>query len=133
MEPDAVRAAAHGDINLITLLMGASAAGLEILSKNNNWVPVTALPGQLVVNVGDMLERLTNKRLRSTIHRVVNPAGADLSSSRYSIPFFMHPKSDMDLTCLDSCVDGENPKEFQDITAGEFLEQRLIEIGLKPG
>jgi len=132
VEKDAVRAAAHGDINLITLLMGASAEGLEILSKQNEWIPVTALPGQLIVNVGDMLERLTNHRLRSTIHRVVNPTDTKLDTPRYSIPFFMHPKSDMDLTCLETCIDGENPKSFDDITAGEFLNQRLVEIGLKP-
>ncbi len=128
---DAVRAAAHGDINLITLLMGASAEGLQILRKDEKWIPVTALPDQIVVNVGDMLERLTNNRLKSTIHRVVNPPKEKWGDSRYSIPFFMHPRSDMDLTCLSSCIDENNPKHYPDITAGEFLSQRLAEIGLK--
>lgn len=128
---DAVRAAEHGDINLITLLMGASADGLQVLRKDGKWIPITALPDQLVVNVGDMLERLTNKKLKSTIHRVVNPPKEKMNSSRYSIPFFMHPRSEMDLTCLDSCVSEENPKLFTDSTAGEFLEERLRELGLK--
>ncbi|MEO0924316.1 MAG: 2-oxoglutarate and iron-dependent oxygenase domain-containing protein [Cyanobacteria bacterium J06643_13] len=127
---DAVRAAAHGDINLITLLMGASAAGLQILRQDGKWIPVTALPEQIVVNVGDMLERLTNKKFRSTIHRVVNPPSELWNTPRYSIPFFMHPVSPMDLTCLPSCIDDEHPQQFSDITAGEFLTQRLREIGL---
>jgi isopenicillin N synthase-like dioxygenase len=128
---DAVRAAEHGDINLITLLMGASAEGLQILRKDGQWIPVTALPEQIVVNVGDMLERLTNNKLKSTIHRVVNPPREKMGTSRYSIPFFMHPRSEMDLTCLASCIDENNPKQYPDITAGEFLNQRLAEIGLK--
>lgn len=128
---DAVRAAEHGDINLITLLMGASADGLQVLRRDGKWIPITALPEQLVVNVGDMLERLTNKKLKSTIHRVVNPPKDQMKSSRFSIPFFMHPRSEMDLTCLDGCIDENHPKEFEDITAGEFLNQRLAEIGLK--
>jgi isopenicillin N synthase-like dioxygenase len=129
--PDAVRAAEHGDINLITLLMGASADGLQVLRRDGKWIPITALPDQLVVNVGDMLERLTNKKLKSTIHRVVNPPRELMNTPRYSIPFFMHPRSEMDLTCLDSCVDAQHPKLFEDITAGAFLDQRLAEIGLK--
>lgn len=128
---DAVRAAEHGDINLITLLMGASAEGLQVLRRDGKWIPITALPNQIVVNVGDMLERLTNKKLKSTIHRVVNPPKEKMKFSRFSIPFFMHPRSDMDLTCLDSCVDDEHPKQFTDVTAGEFLDERLIELGLK--
>ena len=131
VEDGAVRAAEHGDINLITLLMGASAAGLEILSKEGKWVPVTAIEDHLIVNVGDMLERHTNNRLRSTIHRVVNPPKEKLGTSRYSIPFFMHPHGRMDLSCLPSCIDSDNLKQYEDITAGEFLEQRLAEIGLK--
>ncbi|MBE9048274.1 isopenicillin N synthase family oxygenase [Pleurocapsales cyanobacterium LEGE 10410] len=127
---DAVRAAEHGDINLITLLMGASAEGLQILRQDGKWIPVTALPNQIVVNVGDMLERLTNKKLRSTIHRVVNPSAESWNTPRYSIPFFLHPVSQMDLTCLSSCIDEQHPKQFADITAGEFLTQRLREIGL---
>lgn len=128
--PNAVRAAAHGDINLITLLMGASAAGLEILRQDNQWIPVTALPEQIVVNVGDMLARLTNKKLKSTIHRVVNPPAELWNTPRYSIPFFLHPVSEMDLSCLPNCIDADHPKMFEDITAGEFLTQRLQEIGL---
>jgi isopenicillin N synthase-like dioxygenase len=128
---DAVRAAEHGDINLITLLMGASADGLQVLRRDGKWIPITALPDQLVVNVGDMLERLTNKKLKSTIHRVVNPPRHLMNTPRYSIPFFMHPRSEMNLAALKECVDAENPKRWDDITAGEFLDQRLAEIGLK--
>lgn len=128
---DAVRAAEHGDINLITLLMGASADGLQVLNKAGEWIGVTALPGQIVVNVGDMMSRLTNNKLRSTIHRVVNPPREKWGESRFSIPFFMHPRSEMPLNCLESCVDSDHPKQFSDITAGAFLEERLREIGLK--
>ncbi|SFC44088.1 Isopenicillin N synthase [Flexibacter flexilis DSM 6793] len=131
IDPNAVRAAAHGDINLITLLMGASADGLQVLRRDGVWIPITALPNQLVVNVGDMLDRLTNHKLKSTIHRVVNPPRELMGTSRFSIPFFMHPRSEMDLTCLDSCIDAENPKLYEDMTAGEFLEERLRELGLK--
>jgi len=126
----AVRAAAHGDINLITLLMGASAAGLEVQNKQGEWIAVTALPDQLVINVGDMLERFTNNKLRSTIHRVVNPPKKDWDKPRYSIPFFTHPISDMSLNCLPECVNDTNPKAYDDITAGEFLNERLRELGL---
>lgn len=126
---DAVRAAEHTDINLITLLMGASADGLQVLRKDGVWVPITALPEQLVVNVGDMLSRLTNNKLRSTIHRVVNPSKELLHQPRFSIPFFMHPLSNMDLSCLPECVDEQNPRQFEDITAGEYLQERLHEIG----
>ncbi len=128
---DAVRAAEHGDINLITLLMGASADGLQVLRRDGEWIPITALPDQIVVNVGDMLERHTNQKLKSTIHRVVNPPKELMRTSRFSIPFFMHPVSEMDLTCLPNCIDERNPKAFEDITAGEFLDERLKEIGLK--
>jgi len=126
----AVRAAAHGDINLITLLMGASASGLEVQNKKGDWIPVTALPEQLVINVGDMLERLTNNKLRSTIHRVVNPPKEDWEKPRYSIPFFTHPISEMSLNCLPECISEKNPKAYDDITAGEFLTVRLKELGL---
>ncbi|WP_428653871.1 isopenicillin N synthase family dioxygenase [Runella sp.] len=130
--PDgAVRAAAHGDINLITLLMGASAEGLEVLRRDGKWIGITALPDQIVVNVGDMLDRLTNHNLKSTIHRVVNPPREKMNTSRYSIPFFMHPRADMNLSCLESCVDTAHPKLYVDMTAGEFLNERLIELGLK--
>lgn len=128
---DAVRAAEHGDINLITLLMGASADGLQVLRRDGKWIPITALPEQLVVNVGDMLERLTNGALKSTIHRVVNPRREQMNTPRYSIPFFMHPRSEMSLAALDNCISASQPKQWDDITAGEFLEQRLREIGLK--
>lgn len=128
---DAVRAAEHGDINLITLLMGASADGLQVLRRDGRWIPITALPDQLVVNVGDMLERLTNKTLKSTIHRVVNPPRELMNTPRYSIPFFMHPRSEMSLAALPQTVTKETPKLWEDITAGEFLDQRLAEIGLK--
>jgi isopenicillin N synthase-like dioxygenase len=128
---DAVRAAEHGDINLITLLMGASADGLQVLRRDGKWIPITALPEQLIVNVGDMLERHTNKKLKSTIHRVVNPPRHLMNKPRFSIPFFMHPRSEMSLTALPSCVDTQHPKLWDNITAGEFLNQRLKEIGLK--
>ncbi|MBK5280057.1 MAG: isopenicillin N synthase family oxygenase [Bacteroidia bacterium] len=128
---DAVRAAEHGDINLITLLMGASADGLQVLRKDGKWIAITALPEQLVVNVGDMLERLSNKRLKSTIHRVVNPPRHLMNNPRYSIPFFMHPRSEMSLACLSNCIDEQHPKLWDDITASDFLNQRLKEIGLK--
>jgi isopenicillin N synthase-like dioxygenase len=126
-----IRAEQHEDINLITLLVGASADGLQILSRQNEWVPVTALPGQIVVNVGDMLQRLTNNKLRSTTHRVVNPPRELWHTSRFSIPFFLHPKSAVSLTCLEGCISEKNPKAYDDITAGEYLDERLREIGLK--
>ena len=130
--PDgAVRAAAHGDINLITLLMGASADGLEVLRRDGKWIAITALPDQIIVNVGDMLDRLTNHRLKSTIHRVVNPAREKMGTSRYSIPFFMHPRAEMNLSSLDSCIDPQHPKLYVDMTAGAFLDERLVELGLK--
>ncbi len=131
IEPEAVRAAAHEDINLITLLMGASADGLQIMKLDGSWVSVTALPDQIVVNVGDMLARLTNDKLKSTTHRVVNPPKELMHLPRYSMPFFMHPRSDMDLTCLPGCVSSEFPKKYEDITAGEYLDERLRELGLK--
>jgi isopenicillin N synthase-like dioxygenase len=104
---------------------------LEVLRRDGVWIPITSLPEYVIVNVGDMLDRLTNHKLKSTIHRVVNPPKEKLGTSRFSIPFFMHPRSEMDLTCLDSCVNAENPKLYVDMTAGEFLNERLIELGLK--
>lgn len=127
---EAVRAAAHGDINLITLLMGAHGRGLQVQNHQGDWVDAIAAPNELMINVGDMLSRLTNNRLKSTIHRVVNPPRELWGSSRYSIPFFMHPISSMPLNCLEHCVNDENPKGFEDITAGEFLHERLIDLGL---
>ncbi|MES2458490.1 MAG: 2-oxoglutarate and iron-dependent oxygenase domain-containing protein [Bacteroidota bacterium] len=128
---DAVRAGAHEDINLITLLIGASADGLEVLTRSNEWLPIKAGHTDIVVNVGDMLQRLTNNKLRSTTHRVVNPPRELMKTSRFSVPFFLHPRMSMDLTCLDSCVDTEHPKAYTDMTAGEYLDERLREIGLK--
>ncbi|MCL6273318.1 isopenicillin N synthase family oxygenase [Muricauda sp. 2012CJ35-5] len=127
---NAVRAAAHGDINLITLLMGAHGKGLQVQNHEGDWVDAIARPDQLMINVGDMLSRLSNKKLKSTIHQVVNPPKELWGSSRYSIPFFMHPKSEMPLNCLEHCIDEANPKAFEDITAGEYLHERLIELGL---
>lgn len=127
----ALRAEQHEDINLITLLVGASAEGLEIFTRKEEWVPVTAMPGQIVVNVGDMLQRLTNDRLKSTTHRVVNPPKELWGTSRYSIPFFLHPRAEMRLDCLGSCISLENSRKYDPITAGEYLDERLIEIGLK--
>ena len=127
----AIRAEQHEDINLITLLVGASADGLQILTKQNEWVGVTSLPEQIVVNVGDMLQRLTNNKLKSTTHRVVNPPREKWNTSRFSIPFFLHPKSSMSLACLVGCIDSNHTKAYPDATAGEYLDERLREIGLK--
>lgn len=127
----AIRAEQHEDINLITLLVGASADGLQILTRKNEWVGVTSLPEQIVVNVGDMLQRLTNNKLRSTTHRVVNPPRELWGTSRFSIPFFLHPKGEMNLACLEGCIDEKHPKAYEDATAGEYLDERLKEIGLK--
>lgn len=126
----AVRAAAHGDINLITLLMGAHGKGLQVQNHEGEWIDAIAKPDQLMINVGDMLSRLSNNKLKSTIHQVVNPPRELWGSSRYSIPFFMHPISEMPLNCLDNCIDEEHPKLYEDITAGEFLHERLIDLGL---
>ncbi|UII79468.1 isopenicillin N synthase family oxygenase [Flagellimonas sp. CMM7] len=127
---NAVRAAAHGDINLITLLMGAHGKGLQVKNHQGEWVDAIARTDQLMINVGDMLSRLTNNKLKSTIHQVVNPPKELWGTSRYSIPFFMHPISEMPLNCLSDCIDDQHPKGFEDITAGEYLHERLIELGL---
>ncbi|GGG45609.1 flavonol synthase [Croceivirga lutea] len=127
---NAVRAAAHGDINLITLLMGAQGRGLQVQNHEGEWIDAIAQPGQLMINVGDMLSRHSNNILKSTIHQVVNPPKEMWGTSRYSIPFFMHPISEMPLNCLENCITADNPKQFEDITAGEFLHERLIELGL---
>ena len=126
----AERAGAHGDINLITLLMGASSGGLQVLRKDGIWIDAIPKADELVINVGDMLERLTNNKLRSTIHKVINPPREEWDKPRYSIPFFMHPRSEMQLNCLEECMDEDHPKQYEDITAGKFLHQRLVEIGL---
>ena len=127
----AERAAAHGDINLITLLMGAQGKGLQVKNHTGDWIDAMAQPDELMINVGDMLSRHSNNKLKSTIHRVVNPPKEMWGSSRYSIPFFMHPVSDMKLNVLENCIDEKNPKQFDDITAGDFLDERLKELGLK--
>ncbi|WP_298763815.1 2-oxoglutarate and iron-dependent oxygenase domain-containing protein [uncultured Polaribacter sp.] len=127
----AERAAAHGDINLITLLMGAQGKGLQVKNNNGDWIDAIAAPDELMINVGDMLSRHSNNKLKSTIHRVVNPPKEMWGTSRYSIPFFMHPVSEMKLDVLENCIDKNNPKQFGNITAGEFLDERLRELGLK--
>ncbi|WP_312322720.1 isopenicillin N synthase family dioxygenase [Soonwooa sp.] len=127
---DAVRAAAHGDINLITLLMGAQGKGLQVQNHQGEWIDAIAQDDELVINVGDMLSRHSNNKLKSTIHQVVNPPRELWGTSRFSIPFFMHPISEMPLNVLENTIDDEHPKAFDDITAGEFLTERLIELGL---
>jgi isopenicillin N synthase-like dioxygenase len=127
----AIRAEEHEDINLITLLVGASADGLQVKPLGQDWVDVKATGDAIVINVGDMLQRLTNNYLISTTHRVVNPPRELWHTPRLSIPFFLHPKSSMDLTCLASCVTAERPLAYEPITAGGYLDERLREIGLK--
>jgi isopenicillin N synthase-like dioxygenase len=126
----AVRAAAHGDINLITLLMGAHGKGLQVKNNNGEWIDAIAADDEIVINVGDMLSRYTNDKLKSTIHRVVNPPKELWGKSRYSIPFFLHPVGSMKLNVLENCIDKNNPKKFDDITAHDFLINRLIDIGV---
>jgi isopenicillin N synthase-like dioxygenase len=131
-EPEtAERAAAHGDINLITLLMGSQGKGLQVQNHKGEWIDAMAKPDEIMINVGDMLSRHSNNKLKSTIHRVVNPPRELWGTSRYSIPFFMHPISEMKLDVLESCIDEDHPKQYEDITAGEFLDERLKELGLK--
>src|SRR5207344_3608456 len=111
--------------------VGASAEGLQLLNRQKVWMDITAPEGCIVVNVGDMLQRLTNNKLKSTTHRVVNPPREMWHTSRFSIPFFLHPKGDMSLATLEGCVDARHPKAYEDATAGEYLDERLREIGLK--
>lgn len=126
-----VRAGAHEDINLITLLVGASAEGLEVLSRQGEWVPFTADADTIVVNIGDMLQRLTNHVYPSTTHRVVNPPGEKARQPRYSVPFFLHPNPDFVIDVLPSCISADNPSRYPDpITAQGYLEERLREIKL---
>lgn len=127
---EAERAAAHGDINLITLLIGAQGGGLQVLNRQNQWIDAIAKPDELIINIGDMLSRLTNNKLPSTVHRVVNPPKETWGSSRYSLPFFMHPSPEMPLNCIPQTIGKDNPKKYQDILAGEFLHQRLVDLGL---
>ncbi len=127
----AIRAGAHEDINLITLLLGAEEAGLELQMRDGQWVDVTPPPGALAVNIGDMLQRLTNHRLPSTTHRVRNPVGARAAFSRYSMPYFLHLRSDFVIRTLPECIDAEHPDRYPEpITADAYLQQRLREIGL---
>lgn len=122
----AVRSAAHEDINFLTLLVAAKGAGLQLLDRDGSWLPIETDPTNLIVDSGDMMQRLTGGVIPSTTHRVVNPSGPNVS--RYSMPFFMHPASHVSLATLPSCVDG--PKVQPPILAGDFLRQRLREIGL---
>jgi isopenicillin N synthase-like dioxygenase len=125
-----IRAGAHEDINAITLLLGAQEAGLELLTRDGRWIPVSPKPGELVINIGDMLQRLTNGKLRSTTHRVVNPTPDRASKARYSMPFFLHFRSDFLIAALPETVPaGEEPK-WPPITANDYLQQRLREIRL---
>jgi len=126
-----VRAGAHEDINLITLLVGASAQGLEVKSRKGEWVPFTADADTIVVNIGDMLQRLTNHVYPSTTHRVVNPPGEEARKPRYSVPFFLHPNPDFVIDALPSCISVDNPNRYpQPISAHEYLQERLREIKL---
>jgi isopenicillin N synthase-like dioxygenase len=136
-EGGAIRAGAHEDINLITLLLGAEEAGLELLTRDGRWLEISPPEGALVVNIGDMLQRLTNHVLPSTTHRVRNPQGARAAHSRYSMPFFLHLRSDFPFNTLPGCITAENPDRYplingkQPITADDYLQERLREIGLK--
>jgi isopenicillin N synthase-like dioxygenase len=131
IDADGIRAGAHEDINLITLLLGAEEAGLQLLGKDGQWLAIDPPQGALVVNVGDMLQRLTNHRLPSTTHRVINPPPERRHLPRYSMPFFLHLASDFSIETLPSCIDGDHPNRYpQPITADEYLHQRLREIGL---
>jgi len=125
-----VRAGAHEDINTITLLLGAEEAGLELLTKDGRWIPVAPNPGELVVNIGDMLQRLTNGVLRSTTHRVVNPPAVRRGFSRYSMPFFLHFRSDFLIEPVPGTVPEGERQKWPAITANEYLQERLREIKL---
>jgi isopenicillin N synthase-like dioxygenase len=126
--PASMRAAPHEDINLITLLCEATAGGLELLARDGRWLPIQALPGQIIVDAGDMLQNLTNGLLKSTTHRVVNPGNS--RERRFSMPFFVHPRSEVSLAPFASCVARTGERRYPEITAGAYLEQRLREIGL---
>lgn len=131
-EGGAIRAGAHEDINLITLLLGAQEAGLELLTKDGRWVGVAPPEGAIVINIGDMLQRLTNHVLPSTTHRVRNPDAERAAHSRYSMPFFLHLRSDFPFKTLEQCITAENPDRYPvSITADDYLQERLREIGLK--
>ncbi|WP_225204531.1 isopenicillin N synthase family dioxygenase [Novosphingobium huizhouense] len=131
-EEGAIRAGAHEDINLITLLLGAHEAGLQLLTRQGEWIDVAPPEGALVVNIGDMLQRLTNHVLPSTTHRVRNPLGERAAHSRYSMPFFLHLRSDFRFETLPGCISADNPDRYPvSITADDYLQERLREIGLK--
>lgn len=132
-EAPGIRAGAHEDINLITLLLGAEEGGLEMKDRQGNWLPVIPPPGALAINVGDMLQRLTNHRLRSTSHRVVNPPPERRGVARYSMPFFLHLRPDFLIESLPQCVDTDHPRRDPPITAHDYLIERLREIGLVKG
>lgn len=125
-----IRAGAHEDINAITLLVGAEEAGLELLTRDGQWIAVSPKPGELVINIGDMLQRLTNGVLRSTSHRVVNPSPDRASHARYSMPFFLHFRSDFLIEALPETVEGGEQAKWPPITADDFLQERLREIKL---
>lgn len=125
---NSVRAAAHEDINLITMLVGATDSGLQLLERDGSWLDVESRPGEIVVDTGDMMSRITNNLLPSTTHRVINPS--DDGSARFSMPFFVHPHSNAMLRCIPSCVKNGDRVADDDIRAGDFLNQRLREIGL---
>ena len=125
-EQDSIRAGAHEDINLITLLVGATDGGLELLDRDGQWLTVPSLPNQIVVDSGDMLSRITNEVIPATTHRVINPDHS--TKERYSMPFFCHPHANAELNCIESCIG--TGKKYEDILAKDFLIQRLIEIGV---
>lgn len=128
-DPASIRAAAHEDINLITLLCESTAAGLELLQKDGTWLPIHSLKGQIIVDAGDMLQQLTNGLIKSTTHRVVNPDNS--KARRFSMPFFVHPKSEFSLAARENCIERTGGKKiYQDISSGDYLHQRLREIGL---
>jgi isopenicillin N synthase-like dioxygenase len=131
-DADGIRAGAHEDINAITLLLGAEEAGLQLLTRDGDWLPVEVPEGAMVINIGDMLQRLTNHRLPSTTHRVINPPRERRHLPRYSMPFFLHFASDFEISTLPQCVDTSHPDRYPvPITADAYLQQRLVEIGLK--
>ena len=130
---DSVRSAQHEDINLITLLVGSGEPGLQVLSRKGEWIPVDTIPGTIVCNVGDMLQRLTNHVYPSTTHRVVNPPPPLCQQPRYSIPYFLHPNSEFLIKTLEGCITAQNPDRYPEpITADGYLHERLVEIGLLP-
>lgn len=126
-EPGVMRAAQHEDINLMTILPEATESGLELLTRDGEWLPIHAIEGQIIVDTGDMMARVTNGKLPATTHRVVNPSGPP--TPRYSMPFFIHPHPDADLEVLDSCYEGDEPP-YPTVNADDFLMQRLRDIGL---